>query len=127
MVGGQLQGLVRHLRQAAAPEGSPGPTDAQLLARFAAGKDEAAFELLVWRHAGMVLGLCRRLLRHQQDAEDACQAAFLALARQAGSLGRRESVGGWLHCVATRAALKLKSQAAARTARERPVEGPVAS
>src|SRR5262245_56448118 len=103
MADGSLQGVVRHLRRVATPGDSPGPTDAQLLARFATGNEDAAFELLVWRHAGMVLGLCRRLLRHEQDAEDAFQAAFLALAKKAGSLGGRESVGGWLHRVASRA------------------------
>src|SRR5687767_8383051 len=123
MAGGQLQDLARHLRRAATPGDSVGRTDAQLLVCFAATGDEAAFELLVWRHAGMVLGLCRRLLSHEQDAEDACQAAFMALARKAGSLGRRESVGGWLYRVASRAALKLKSQRGRRRARERPLEG----
>ena len=64
MAGGDLQSLVGHLRRAAAPSDCPGPSDSDLLARFAASGDEAAFELLLWRHGGMVLGLCRRLLRH---------------------------------------------------------------
>src|SRR5262249_43491990 len=76
-------------------------------------RDEAAFELLAWRHGPLVLGTCRRLLSHPQDAEDAFQATFLALVRKAASIGRRESVAAWLHKVAYRVAL------AARAARRR--------
>jgi hypothetical protein len=62
--------------------------DAQLLARFAWHADEVAFERLVMLHGPMVLGLCRRLLRHEQDAEDAFQATFLTLARKADTIAR---------------------------------------
>ena len=62
----------------------PGPADAELLRRFAAGRDQAAFELLVWRHAGMVQAAAFAVLRDRHLAEDAAQAAFLALARRAG-------------------------------------------
>jgi RNA polymerase sigma factor (sigma-70 family) len=84
--------------------------DAALVRRFAELRDEAAFEVLVWRHGPMVWATCRRTLRQQQDAEDAFQATFLALARHARRIGRRESVGGWLHRVALNAALKLRAR-----------------
>src|SRR5712692_5379354 len=74
-----------------------GLTDAQLLDRFLTEHDEAAFELLVWRHGPMVLRVCRRILRDAHGAEDAFQATFLTLACKAGSIGKRESVGSWLY------------------------------
>jgi RNA polymerase sigma factor (sigma-70 family) len=93
-------------RPDAAAHGVP---DAELLRRFAETRDEAAFELLVWRHGGMVLGTCRRVLGRSVDADDAFQATFLALARRAGSVRRGESLPGWLHRVALRSALRLRA------------------
>ncbi len=92
-------------------------TDRELLARFTAG-DEHAFALLVHRHGPMVLGVCRCVLKNRTDAEDAFQAVFLALARQAGS-SSPSSVGGWLHTVARRIAVKLRAGEALRQMRER--------
>ncbi len=83
-----------------------GAPDADLLTRFAQTRDEAAFELLVWRHAGMVLRACRSVLRDHHAAEDACQAAFLALARRPHAVGRRGTVAGWLYIVARRIAAR---------------------
>jgi RNA polymerase sigma factor (sigma-70 family) len=116
-----LAEIIRHLRGAATAAGEAGTTDAQLLERFASGGDQDAFELLLWRHAGTVLGVCRRLLRDECDAEDALQATFLILARKAGSVGRRGSVGGWLYQVARRVALRARVGAAARATREGPL------
>ncbi len=105
-----LNGVIQHLRRLAEPKHTGFLTDAQLLERFATHRDQAAFEVLVWRHGGMVLGLCRRMLGHRQDAEDAFQATFFALIRRAHAIRKRESVAGWLHQVAYRAALGIKAQ-----------------
>src|ERR1700681_741848 len=92
--------------------------DGQLLARFVAGQDEAAFAALVRRHGPMVLGVCRRVLRHAQDAEDVFQATFLILARKASSVLKREAIGSWLYRVAYRAAQEARVMRARRRARE---------
>jgi RNA polymerase sigma factor (sigma-70 family) len=117
----RFSGMIRYLRGVAAAAAAAGVADARLLERFADDGDESAFELLVWRHGPMVLGVCGRLLRNAHDAEDAFQATFLALARKAGSVGRRGSVGGWLYRVAYRVALEARDRAAKRAAREQPV------
>jgi multidrug efflux system membrane fusion protein len=82
-----------------------GASDAQLLGRFVADRDEAAFELLLWRHARLVFEVCLRVLHDPHDAEDAFQATFLALARRAGRIAKREAIAAWLHKVAYRVAL----------------------
>jgi RNA polymerase sigma factor (sigma-70 family) len=97
--------VARYLR-AVVGTNTDGPTDAELLARFAANRDQGAFELLVWRHAGMVTAVCRGILRDHHAAEDATQAAFLALARKAGTV--RENPAGWLFRVASRIALRSR-------------------
>ena len=61
MPGIRLATLVRRLRRDTAADGA-GVSDAELLGRFVRTRDEAAFELLVWRHGAMVLGACRRAL-----------------------------------------------------------------
>jgi RNA polymerase sigma factor (sigma-70 family) len=108
--------ILRYLRRTLADPATD-VSDAELLRRFVAERDEAAFELLLWRHAAMVLGLCRALLRHEQDAEDAFQATFLALARRAGAIRRGESLAGWLYRVSYRIALRARARASRRNAR----------
>ena len=96
-----------------------GRGDGQLLEDFANRNDETAFAVLVRRHGPKVLGVCRRILGHLQDAEDAFQATFLVLVRKAPALGRREILANWLYGMANRTALKARAAAAAQRARER--------
>jgi RNA polymerase sigma factor (sigma-70 family) len=98
-------------------------TDDQLLARYIGVRDQRAFTALVHRHGPMVLGVCRRVLRHTQDADDAFQAAFVVLARKAHSAVPRGAVGNWLYGVAYRTALEARSMNARRRQRERPLDG----
>ena len=78
--------LVRHLRTLASRQVVCSLSDRQLLERFLGERSEASFAALVQRHGPMVLNVCRRVLRHEQDAEDAFQATFLMLAQRAGSI-----------------------------------------
>jgi hypothetical protein len=48
---------IRQVRQLFARSDAAGSSDAQLLQRFVNGGDEAAFEMLVWRHGPMVYGM----------------------------------------------------------------------
>jgi RNA polymerase sigma factor (sigma-70 family) len=98
------------------------PTDRLLLERFLSRQDEAAFTTLVRRYGPMVLSVCRRVLDHVQDAEDAFQATFLVLVRKAWSIGNPELLGGWLYGVAYRVARKARARAASRREQERRVE-----
>ncbi len=118
---GRVRMILGRLREAALPNGG-GLSDGQLLGQFVARRDDAAFAALVRRHGPMVLAVCRRVLRHAQDAEDAFQAAFLVLAKKAGAVADREAVAGWLHGVAYRAALGARAAALRRQAKERQVE-----
>jgi RNA polymerase sigma factor (sigma-70 family) len=98
-----------------------GVSDGQLLARFAAHRDdlaELAFAALVHRHGPMVLRICQQILGDKHAAEDAFQVTFLILARKAGSIRRPELLGHWLHGVALRTAREARMREERRRRRE---------
>jgi RNA polymerase sigma factor (sigma-70 family) len=114
---------LRRVIRSAVPVGEPS-SDAELLRRYAREKNEAAFAAVVRRHTPMVLGVCRRVLPTAQDAEDACQAVFLILARKAGAAAWRSSAAGWLYAVARKVAGNARVAARRRARREAVVAGP---
>jgi RNA polymerase sigma factor (sigma-70 family) len=116
--------VLRHLRRVAFLHDQDRLSDGQLLEQFVSQRAEPAFEALVRRHGPMVLGVCRRVLRNEADAEDAFQATFLVLVRKAGSVQPRELVGHWLHGVAYRTAVRAKALEARRRMKERAVFPP---
>src|SRR5438552_461313 len=119
-----LNGVLQHLRKVAAVHTDRELSDSELLNRFLAARDESAFTVLIERHGPMVLGVCKRCLPNFHDAEDACQATFLVLARKAASVRKKTSLISWLHGVACRVAANLKRNHARRKSREERVDAP---
>jgi RNA polymerase sigma factor (sigma-70 family) len=107
MAQSDLGSFVQNLCRRLAEHG--GLPDADLLGRWLAERDQAAFELLVRRHGPVVLGVCRRLLDHPADVEDAFQATFLLLVRKAGAIRKGDSLGSWLYKTAFRVALRARA------------------
>jgi RNA polymerase sigma factor (sigma-70 family) len=86
-------------------------TDAEALKRFVRDHDEEAFSQLVRRYGPLVAGVCRRILGPRPEADDAVQATFWALARQASAIRDPRTLPAWLHAVAYRAARKAAATA----------------
>jgi len=103
-----LTTLLRHVRSTADRAAECPLSDPDLLARFLAGRDEAAFAALVRRHGGLVLAACRRVLNDSADIEDAFQATFVVLLRKAETIRHQQSLAGWLYRVASRAASQVR-------------------
>src|SRR5262245_3424611 len=101
--------IVRHhLRFLVAAWTEDRRSDEELLRAFAEANDEDAFATLVGRHASLVWSICLRILRVPQDAEDAFQATFLRLARNACHITTKGSLTGWLHATARSRALDVR-------------------
>jgi RNA polymerase sigma factor (sigma-70 family) len=98
-----LTGFVRRIANENAP-------DADLLERFASSRDPAAFAVLVRRHGPAVWRVCRGLARQPADADDAYQATFLLLVRNAGKLRNPAAVGAWLYGTAVKVATKARNR-----------------
>jgi RNA polymerase sigma factor (sigma-70 family) len=84
------------------------PSDQQLLERFVAHRDERAFSCLVERYGRAVWRVCRRVLYREHDVEDAFQAVFLVLSKNAAAIRKTGAVGSWLYGVAHRTAVRAK-------------------
>ncbi len=96
-------------------------SDGDLLQSYLRNQAEEPFRLLVQRHGGMVLGVCRHRLGDPHAVEDAFQATFLLLARRASSIHRPESVAAWLHRTAIRVCAKARRAEMRRRLREAPL------
>jgi RNA polymerase sigma factor (sigma-70 family) len=116
-----LHAVIRHVRRVVLANAS----DEELLLAIASKRDEDAFEALLRRHGPMVWAVCRRVLRHTQDAEDAFQATFLVLIRKAGAIRKRAALPSWLHGVAYRTAQKARVLKARRLVHESRATRPV--
>ena len=98
--------------------------DAVLLDGLRRG-DDHAFTTLVRQHGGRMLATARRLLRDDDEAEDAVQEAFVSAARAMGGFAGDSKLSTWLHRVVVNTALmRLRSR---RRRREEPIERAVSS
>jgi RNA polymerase sigma factor (sigma-70 family) len=77
-----------------------------------------AMAQLLEQHHDAILRMCRRVLRHTQDAEDACQEVLLEVYRQAGSLQDPAGFPGWLYRTALHTALDLRRKRGRERVRE---------
>src|SRR5436309_2417860 len=118
MARGQLGTVLRHIQALIDRKNAEESTDAELMLRYAQQRDEVAFTALVRRHGELVINDCSNVLQNEADAEDAFQATFLVLARQAASIRKRTSIASWLHGVAFRTAMNLQKSAMRRHRRE---------
>lgn len=85
---------------------SPGLSDRELVRRAKDG-EQAAFESLTTRYEQRVYSLALRMLRHEQDAEDVTQQAFLSAMENLGGFRGEASFSTWLLRIAAHAALKI--------------------
>ncbi|MES2709444.1 MAG: RNA polymerase sigma factor [Verrucomicrobiota bacterium] len=76
-------------------------TDAELLKRFTADGDEAAFRALAGRHSGLVYHTALRSTADPETAREVCQSVLLLLAQKSARLDASRGLAGWLHRTAT--------------------------
>ena len=62
--------------------------------------DVRAFERLYRLHSGKVMGLCLRMTRQRDVAEDCVQQTFIRAWRNLGAFEGRSAFGTWLHRIA---------------------------
>jgi RNA polymerase sigma factor (sigma-70 family) len=108
---------IQHVLRALA-DSCPRESDAELLRRFLAN-DERAFAEVVRRHGRLVWAVCRHLTRSDAEADDAFQATFLVLLKNAGKVRDARKLSAWLHGVAYKVCAKSRLAAKRRDARER--------
>jgi RNA polymerase sigma factor (sigma-70 family) len=119
----QLDLVLGHLRRVTGPVAEEELTDAQLLERYVAGRDEEAFATLVRRHGRLVRSVCRHVLHHEEDTGDAFQATFLVFACKAASIQKTNSVASWLYGVAYRTAMNARRARTRRSKEQVEVRG----
>jgi RNA polymerase sigma factor (sigma-70 family) len=123
----EVSDVVQFLRGLAGDKPAEEPSDDQLIQRFVARRDEAAFAAILARHGALVFGACRQILRDAHAAEDAFQATFLVLARKAATIRDREALAAWLHRVAVNISRSARTDTNRRRAHETQVVPPMPS
>jgi RNA polymerase sigma factor (sigma-70 family) len=119
MPAAQAGAILRHIHYLAGNSSADEPADAELLRRFVTMRDETAFATLLRRHGRLVWGVCRRVLQHEQQAEDAFQATFLVLARRPECIQKGTSLASFLYGVAYRVAVRIQQDERKRRSCER--------
>lgn len=104
--------LTRGLRNTMRRQDFANCSDGRLLSEFAEQQDRAALTELVGRHHRIVLGVCRSMLGNTADADDAYQATFLVLVRNAHKIRKSQALGSWLYGVAYRVSLRTRQKRA---------------
>lgn len=94
-------------------------SDRDLLDRYIARSDEAAFRLLVDRHLALVHGVALRVTKNGDLAREAGQRTLIRLARHAARVPRDASLPAWLHRMARHQAIDLVRGEDRRKKRER--------
>jgi RNA polymerase sigma-70 factor (ECF subfamily) len=83
--------------------------ESALLEAIRAGH-EGAYEAMVQSHTTRLLAVTRRYLRHEEDARDAVQEAYIAAFRSIGRFEGGSSLSTWLHRIVINCCLmKLRS------------------
>lgn len=95
---------------------SAASTDEMLMARFRAGRDEAAFTALVHRYEHELFAYLRRRLGRRETAEEAFQETFLSVYCHADQFDATRPFRPWLFAIAAnRACDVLRREARDRT------------
>ena len=118
-----MRSLIHRLRAQLQP-GAGETADECLLAEFLTHRTDAAFAAIVQRHGPMVLGVCRRVLRNDADADDAFQAVWLVLLRKGDSVRPRSRLGNWLYGVAVNVARRGRDAVTRRRTQSLTAEPP---
>lgn len=65
----------------------------------------AGLDGLLRDHYSLIRAVCRRILQHDSDADDATQNALISIVRGYDSFDHRSSISTWIYRIATNAAL----------------------
>src|SRR5215467_2595707 len=93
-------------------------TDHELLAEFVKNGSESAFSALVARYVNLVYSTAFRHANNPHHAEEITQAAFILLARKAGSISSKAVLSGWLYQAARLSAANYRRDNQRRQQRE---------
>src|ERR1035437_6700172 len=97
-------------------------SDWNLLERYAARRDQAAFAELVARYVNLVYGTARRMLGGaDKDAEDVVQAVFFLLWQRVGRIRPKGALATWLFRATRYCCANVKKEERRRKEREQEV------